>query len=1444
MSLRGFIAHFLCLALAVWASAVHGAVTFRGAENASMTPGITHIGAGTVDTRNSCGDITPSIPAGNTGDILIAVVNARENSAGVSMSGWNLYFSDTYPGLGGTSAEMQVFIYWRLATGGDPNTVNQSGTCDSIGARISRFRGVNQSSPFETNPIGSGQWVRQNANHIDTGTVTTTSATAMAIVIAAVNDNNTVTAGAGWSQSFDSGLNLDRDMGISLHYQAQTTAGAKSVSNWFMSATDENYGIILALTPASGSLTISKPTGTSQGDVMLASIAVRNSAATIAAPAGWTLIRQTAQGSGDSLRLATYYRLVGASEGANYTWSFSGGSISGAVGGITTYSGVNTTTPIDAEAGGATASSTSHIAPTVTTTLADGMLVTTHAFASSATWTPPTGMTEAVDIASAAASTAGVAMEINWQERPASGATGARTAIASGNADAGATQSVALRPAALMCYSDNFDRANGSPGTGWIVSNSGGTFGNPVIANNRLRLTDASGNVATMATLQRLFPGAGNRIEVEFDHYAYGGSGADGIVLVLSDNAVTPAPGGYGGSLGYAQLTTTTPDRPGFAGGWLGVGIDEYGNFPNPTEGRNGGPGFVVDSVTIRGSGSGTTGYPFHANSGGLAPGIDGNGAASPPHRYRVIVDHTNGVNAYVSVERDTGSGYQMLIAPYDAKAQAGQAAVPATWILSYTGSTGGSTNIHEIDNLEICATAQQAVSTVNHYQILHSGTGVNCQAENVTIIAKDSANAATSSNGVSIQVDARRVAGTPAGNRGDWVLISGSGALNNGTADDGRAIYTFGASETTVVLGLKNTHLQTVNIDVVDGNGITEASGTGNTDAPNDQNLQFVNSAFRISNAAGNAAAIPTQTAGVSSATHYLQAIRTDTNTGACVAAFPPNTSVNVEMAFRCNNPIACQSGKQVEITSNAVTTAIAANPNSGVTTYQSTLLRFGANALAPFTLVYPDVGQLTLHARYNIPLPNNSPSGNYMLGSSNPFVVKPYDFVLTNIQRTADGVANPGATSAGGPVFMAAGQDFSATVTAVNAQGQPTPNYGKEVVAEGVRLTSNLVSGLNLSANPAVTNLSAFGTFNNGSATGTTFSWSEVGIITLTPEVADQDYLGAGNAVGTVSGNVGRFRPFDFNVSYNTPVFNTFCGTSPNGFTYIGQNFTYQTVPVITVTARNAQGGATTNYGATGGWFKITNSTLTGKAYSALTGAIDTGLVALLPADPVIANSGGATSTLTFGDGGGLRFVRTADPTSPNSPFNAEISLAINVLDSDGVSFAGNLARFGAATAGNGIAFTQGKQMRFGRLRIMNALGTEQLPLPVEMRLEYWSGGAFITNLQDSCTSLTMVPAGSARVTLGNFQGGLPSGSTSFPAADISFANGIARPNLSAPGASGSVDVTGNLAAPLTHLRGKWNDATNGAGYDDDPVGRAVFGIYGPDKRPPRVIYSRENY
>ncbi|MFT4284624.1 MAG: SpaA isopeptide-forming pilin-related protein [Protaetiibacter sp.] len=104
---------------------------------------------------------------------------------------------------------------------------------------------------------------------------------------------------------------------------------------------------------------------------------------------------------------------------------------------------------------------------------------------------------------------------------------------------------------------------------------------------------------------------------VEFTTYQYGNdsAGADGIGFFLTDGAYElTATGGMGGALGYAYRTSTSwPTEQGAAHGYLGVGLDVYGNFVNPshTAPECGGSGTspITQSVGLRGPGNGRTGY-------------------------------------------------------------------------------------------------------------------------------------------------------------------------------------------------------------------------------------------------------------------------------------------------------------------------------------------------------------------------------------------------------------------------------------------------------------------------------------------------------------------------------------------------------------------------------------------------------------------------------------------------------------------------------------------------------------------------------------------------------------------------------------------------------------------------------------------------------------------
>src|SRR2546428_2306645 len=128
-------------------------------------------------------------------------------------------------------------------------------------------------------------------------------------------------------------------------------------------------------------LTISKPAGVVNGDVMIANItAVAGSSGTVAAPAAWNLIRRTTSDAAVDttyVEQAIYYK-VAAGEGASYT--FTAGASQAMAGGISAYSGVDTTNPVDVENAVwvpalGNAANMSFPAPSVVTTNANDMLV-------------------------------------------------------------------------------------------------------------------------------------------------------------------------------------------------------------------------------------------------------------------------------------------------------------------------------------------------------------------------------------------------------------------------------------------------------------------------------------------------------------------------------------------------------------------------------------------------------------------------------------------------------------------------------------------------------------------------------------------------------------------------------------------------------------------------------------------------------------------------------------------------------------------------------------------------------------------------------------------------------------------------------------------------------------------------------------------------------------
>lgn len=91
-------------------------------------------------------------------------------------------------------------------------------------------------------------------------------------------------------------------------------------------------------------LTLSNPSDTTIGDLLLANVSVNGgSPAVITPPSGWTPIARADNDT--NVSIASFYKIVGTSDSVNSTWNIS--PQTHAVGGITNYRGINTTNPID-----------------------------------------------------------------------------------------------------------------------------------------------------------------------------------------------------------------------------------------------------------------------------------------------------------------------------------------------------------------------------------------------------------------------------------------------------------------------------------------------------------------------------------------------------------------------------------------------------------------------------------------------------------------------------------------------------------------------------------------------------------------------------------------------------------------------------------------------------------------------------------------------------------------------------------------------------------------------------------------------------------------------------------------------------------------------------------------------------------------------------------------
>jgi len=839
----------------------------------------------------------------------------------------------------------------------------------------------------------------------------------------------------------------------------------------------------------------------------------------------------------------------------------------------------------------------------------------------------------------------------------------------------------------LTCFTDAF--SGSSLGDDWVAARSSGNF-TPSIVNGRLRLTQSVTNQATSATYQRLFPGDDNLVTIEFNHYAYGGSGADGMAVVVSDARVTPQPGAFGGPLGYGFK----PGIPGFAGGWLGIGLDEYGNYS--AEGGSTNVGARRQSVVIRGSGSGTSGYRYlrgTCNNGAyntgtncLSPAIDGNSNGN--YRYRITIDSRVAGGSVVKVERNTGNGYSTLIDSFNVNSQSGQSAAPDNFLLSLTGSTGSVTNIHEMDNLQICALKSSPVDTlIDHFEFDYSGTPLTCNPQTLTLKACMNADCST------LYTGAVSATLTPTDTSvGGWI---------------GGNVVSFSGGSTTV--DLAHTQVGNVTVGVQGSDPLTKAfsqtlcrNGSGAVSSAA-CTLNFADSGFMLS--------IPDKLAGKPVSNILLKAVKSD-GSAQCVPAFANVTRQVGFWSQYISEVIAAPYNVQLRASGQTSWTNIGNGENQA----KSLALAFDSHGQASIEVNYADAGKVELDARYTGATSSND-QGLVMNGAGS-FVSFPAGLCVA----PQDEIKCSANSYAGCSAYKKAGESFNIQVKAKawSADNDPdicdnpdTPSFAMN----GVTMAHELLAPVN--GNPGELGTKQFRQQIGTDGTLVEQSVSEVGIFGFDAST-DLPYEGS-SAFKIPAGNqarIGRFYPAAFAVESATLTEG--CGS----FTYMDQPIN---VTKLVMNAVNTSSQLTTNYRdefAKGipSWQAENNGTDLSARMSAFSGSWNQGQITI--------------------NNGTFSFQRLA-PTNVDGPFPG-LAVGVVAVDPDVIPMMRNSEQIMPTLAAVKLGTLN---MRHGRIVLANTYGPENQQLLMPGQAQYWNGSSWQLNSDDSCSLVT--PALQTQVT-----------------------------------------------------------------------------------------------
>ncbi|MFB1072577.1 DUF6701 domain-containing protein [Vibrio diabolicus] len=871
-----------------------------------------------------------------------------------------------------------------------------------------------------------------------------------------------------------------------------------------------------------------------------------------------------------------------------------------------------------------------------------------------------------------------------------------------------------VQPPVQQCNLLPMETFSSSNVDNWSVIGYGSSV-KPQVINGRFRLNDNRARQATASAYNYLFPSKENYLEIEFDHYAYGSSrnGADGVALVISDANVPPQTGAFGGPLGYGMKLRknhsheVSQDVEGFAGGWLGIGIDEYGNFyreGGENLARNG----IPNNVGIRGAGLKDSdgkwlrGYQYIK---GQQFNGDLDNRKNKRHRYKVILNSRKSGVITLSVQRKIKNGqWSMVIRDFDVLTEGGFNYTPENFRISVTASTGDYTNTHDMDNFQVCADKYQKITDgIHHFEFDYAGTGSICQASEVTLRAcmdescsKTYPSSILNANPGAV-VDPVTVSLLPqsdslvAWEGGDHVTFSDSVSLKLQAFQSGSA-----------KLGIASSSVPQFGFD---GAKCRIAGGP-----LSEQNCNI------LFNSAALGVTVPDKVAGKPFFNTDGDALYSNQS-----SPYLEFCSLPSQQGGNGENRDVQLSIERIEPTSNAVSVPayvsfkkrdgkFSDEVSVGTTDVDIADVYFNNQGKAYFNLRYPEAGKVALKAR----IKDESDS----LGQ-NSFVSFPAYLTLS----TDGGQCSSGSCSQG---FVAAGEPFNMFVTAHQFGGALAKNYQQEGLSVAHKVTYPTAGALS-------TGVLGKDVYNHDTPTNAKDSIeqsvSEVGAFefTVTPPEA---YLGSkAFVIEPAKGVIGRFYPKYFKVYPDESV--DWDYPNAQSFAYMNQPFG---VSKLYVEALNAGKGALTNYTYFDDSLLAKFNLYENGAYTSRFSSVKTYSGTWKESSGKSLADSRSVGIYTGSSSDGLFVAKGNGAHYPDGPFNL-FEQGKDTL----ISITGSSASKDPVTVieSDSVLAPQ-PDIRFGRVDLDDVGGNQGTTLHVPLRVEYWNGSRFIANPDDSQTKV----------------------------------------------------------------------------------------------------------